>query len=243
MTCRPTSLTTVALAALAGSLAAHPRAGAEEVYFDTISTEKATRLHGAYFGGFAGGSVFRDADFGGGLAGRGLGADEKGGWFAGIEFGYSWQTPFVVRPAVELEFTYLESDLDSSGPGGTGVSGELNTGIIMANGILSLDLADHIDDVGTFWASFHPYVGAGAGLAFNKVTDASVDLAGAPRVSLDRSWNTAFAYQWLAGVEVALTDTFSVYGEYRRVTIDELAGGTIDGAEFDLWTLGFKLQY
>lgn len=244
----PSSRSSVAVfaasaAALAAFAALPSPSRAEEVYFDTISTAKATRLHGAYFGAFGGGSGFNDASFGKRLGGLGLDASDDSGWLAGVEFGYSYATPFPIRPAIEVELFYLDNDLPADGNGGASYKGHLRAGTLMLNGILALDLEDYRAEVGDFWAGFKPYIGAGLGGAYTTVRNQNLSIPGGGGGKLGSGSNWSYAYNFFAGIEYAFDDMWSIYGEYRKLFFDRLANGSIKDSEFDLWTLGFKVQY
>lgn len=226
----------------AGALAPFP-VPAEEVYFDTISTARASRNHGAYIGVFGGATHTADASFNGRLSEGGLSTNDDVGFFAGIEFGYSFWTPIALRPALELELEYLSSSLNADGPDGARFRSDLRSGLVMLNGIIALDLGDYRSDVGDFWASFHPYIGAGLGGAYTRVSDISLRAAGGDDRSRGSSSDWVFAYQFFGGLEYDLTDTVSIYAEYKRLIFDELGGRAVSNADFDLWTFGVKVEY
>lgn len=214
-------------------------ARAAEVYFDTISTEKAVRAQGAYFGLFGGGAMDLDVKTGGAL--EGFAQQDEGGWFLGAEIGYQFRTPFPVRPAFELELFYFANEFRAEAPGALATADFYHI-TLMANFILALDLSDFRDDIG-FLASVHPYIGAGLGGAYTNVSNADIEFATTDDVSLSDGSKFSFAYQVFAGLEVALSDYVSVYGEYRRLWISDLAGAEFDDGDQNLWGLGFKVQY
>ena len=218
-------------------------ATADEVYFDTVSTVRAVRDSGPYAGVFAGGAAFQDAGFDEGLNGKGFDAVDDNGWFAGIEFGYSFWTPLPLRIAFEAEFTYMDTNIGGEGNAGRAVRGEARTGSAMANVIFQLDLDDHRNEVGDFLANFRPYVGVGAGVAFTDVEGFNTGGGGRSDRAIEGDGEFSFAYQLFAGIEYLLDDTWSVYGEYRRVVISEVAKGAISDLEHDLWALGIRVNY
>lgn len=50
-----------------------------------------------------------------------------------------------------------------------------------------------------------------------------------------------FAYQWFAGLEVKLSDRFSLYGEYREITLDSFE--PVREFKNEVWNAGVKLRY
>jgi len=87
---------------------------ADEVYFDTISTKRVAREHGAYFGAFGGGASLQGASFQGKL--DGLDALDDNGLFVGAEFGYSFKTGLPLQLFTEFEASYLSTAFDADGP-------------------------------------------------------------------------------------------------------------------------------
>ncbi len=222
-------------------------AHAAEVYFDTISTEKASRMHGAYFGMFGGADISQDADVVN-QRGQSFELDNETGWFGGIEFGYQWQTPFPVRPAFEVELFYLYNDFYADGNPSRAVEddsvrGETHSAVAMANLILALDLSDYRDSVGPFWAGFHPYIGGGIGAAYVWQRNFTFDRGGSVRSS-GSNGDVTFAYQLFAGVEFDVSDTLSLYAEYKWLVFDDLGDDTgITNYEHNMFGAGFKVQY
>lgn len=212
---------------------------AAEVYFDTVSTEKAVRTHGAYFGLFGGGATNFEVDGGQGL--EEASQQDKNGWFVGAEIGYQFRTPFPIRPAIELELFYLSNDYRAEVGGGKAAA-DLYHVNLMANVLLALDLTDYRDELG-FLASFHPYIGVGAGAAYTNVSSGSITTAEGRTLSLGDGAKVTLAYQLIAGLEIDLSDYFSIYGEYRRLWIDDIAGSSLTSGDQNLWGLGFKVQY
>ncbi len=214
---------------------------ADEVYFDTVSTRKASRDHGRYFGAFGGGSSNAGAAFGDRLSGASL--SEDGGWLLGLEFGYTFNTGWPVRPSLELEFMMMNNALDADGAGSLSLSSDLRAWTLMANASIALDLSDRRDHVGDFLASFHPYIGAGIGGAIVEHRNVSATDTDGRRVGLGDDSDITWAWQVFAGIEYAFTDEFSLYGEYKRLGLNEIGDGSITDTEFDIFTLGFKFQY
>ncbi len=227
------------LLATAITLASGSAIQAAEVYFDTVSTEKAVRMHGAYFGLFGGGATDFEVEEGKGL--EEASQRDENGWFVGAEVGYQFRTPFPLRPAIELELFYLANDYRADVGGGK-ASADMYHVPLMANAILALDLSDYREDLG-FLAAFHPYIGAGVGAAYSNVSNSSLETADGRTLKLADGSKVTFAYQIIAGLEIELSDYFSIYGEYRRLWIDDIAGATFTSGDQNLWGAGFKVQY
>ncbi|MEM7143688.1 MAG: outer membrane beta-barrel protein [Verrucomicrobiota bacterium] len=234
---------TIAKATTIIVLANTPLANAEEVFFDTVSTAKASRSQGAYFGIFGGGAYPSDADYRGRLGGLGLDLDGDSGWLVGAELGYTWDTATPLRPGIEVEFMYLgDNSLDANGTGTNSFAADINIYTLMFNGILALDLDQHRDDVGDFIAALHPYVGAGLGWAYSRQRGGTLTTPTGTS-SFPRNSDNSFAWQFFAGLEVDLTERVSVYGEYKYLVLDKAAGDNISDYKLDLWTMGVKVEY
>ncbi len=232
---------TVATACACLLVGARGSSMADEVYFDTISTRKASRDHGAYFGAFGGGAPSGpSADLRGDY--KGLHIDKDDGWFLGAEFGYSFSTPLPAKAFVELEFSYLDTPLNAFGSKSL-LQSDIRAFNLLLNGGIQLNLDDRRDEVGDFWASFRPFVGAGIGGAHVRQNNILLEEDG-KRVISDRDHKDfSWAYQFFAGIEFALSDTFSIYGEYKRLGYEDFGDGDVSDAKYDLWAIGFKLQY
>ncbi len=214
---------------------------AAEVYFDTVSTAKAGRLQGAYIGTFAGGANVSGTSTAGRLGG--MGVDGKGmGWIGGVEFGYKWATPVGLNLASELEIYYLNQDL-SGGNSGARYRSNLRSLGAMVNGIVELDLGSILGEEAGWMGRVKPYVGAGVGLGYGDQDKIAYKPSGRRERTLDGGGDTGFAYQLMGGVEVEVSDTFSVYGEYRYMDLQGFGSGDITGAEISTWVLGMKFQY
>lgn len=225
----------------AAALLVQPAVEADEVYFDTVSTEKAVRMHGAYFGFFGGGSTDFSATNDEGELG-GYSVNDEGGWFLGAEIGYEFRTPFPIRPAVEVELFYLANDFQAEDGAGNRATADLYHVNLMVNFVLALDFSNFESDLGVF-AAFHPYIGAGIGASYSDLSHSRIDLAGGGKDDFGSGSDITFAYQLFGGLELALSDYVSIYGEYRRLFIDDLAGAALGDGEQNLWGFGFKVKY
>ncbi len=231
--------TRILIATVAAFAALTPALRADEVFFDTVSTEKASRMSGAYFGVFGGGATTADSSTGTPLEGANV--DGGSGWFAGAEVGYYFRTPFPIRPAIELEAFYLGTEVDSSGS--TDFRSDLWAAGAFVNLLLALDLSMYAEDLGPFWSSLRPYVGAGIGAAYTKLNGGSVQHKDGTSTRIDSSSSVGFAYQLFAGLEVALADDLSIYGEYKYLVLDNTGSEAVSEVASNLWTLGVKVQY
>jgi opacity protein-like surface antigen len=214
---------------------------AAEVYFDTVSTAKATRLQGAYLGTFAGGANVTGTSTSGRLGG--LGVDGRGmGWIGGVEFGYKWVTPAGLNLMTELEFYYLDQDI-SGGNSRSRYRSNLRSIGAMANGMVQLDLGSILGEDAGWVGRIKPYLGAGLGFGYGDQDDIAYKAPGRRERTLGGGGDTGLAYQLLGGVEVEVSDTFSVYGEYRYMDLYDFGNDDITGAEISTWVVGMRFQY
>jgi opacity protein-like surface antigen len=215
---------------------------AAEVYFDTVNTAKASRLHGAYFGAFAGGANITGTNTSRRISG--LGVEGKGlGWIGGVEFGYKWVTPVGLNVAAELEFYYLNQDI-SGNNGRSSYRSSLSAFGAMGNGIVQLDLESLLGEEAGWVTRIKPYVGAGVGFGYGYQDHIAYKPTGRrERNNQSDGGEASFAYQLLAGVEVELADNFSVYGEYRYLDLYDFGNGDINGVDISTWIIGMRFQY
>ncbi len=116
------------------------------------------------------------------------------GFLAGGAVGYDYAgSPF----RSEIEYAYRTRDAGSL-PAGIGTGGDLASTSLMVNGYYDFD-------TGTGWT---PYIGVGIGAA----TEIDFDVTGGAGEFSDTG---VFAAQIMAGVEYALSDRASLYGEIR----------------------------
>lgn len=215
---------------------------AAEVYFDTVSTASAERLHGAYFGAFAGGVDLNGAATSSKLNGVSLSGRSQGA-MGGIEFGYKWATPVGINLATELELFYLSQDISGSGRGGSYRS-KVKYGGAMANGIIQLDLGAILGDDAGWVGRIKPYIGGGVGYGYGTQDFIEVRYPGKKRTSrIDDGGETAFSSQLFAGVEVEVMENFSVYGEYRQMNFYDFGNSDVRSLDFGSWLLGVRFQY
>ena len=223
------------------TLLAASAAGAAEVYFDTVSTAKASRLQGAYISAYAGGSRVQSAATGKNLSGHSL--RNATGWNAGVRFGYSFSTPIPVRPSLELELGYLNNDINLERNAGNSYKGSLQSAHAFGNVVLALDMDNHLGDgASDFWRKVKPYIGAGAGLAYARLQHLEY-IDDGRRIKDEEGGQISFGYQVFAGLEYAFTDELSIYGEYKYLSLYDLGGGDLQGADFSEYLIGMKFQY
>jgi opacity protein-like surface antigen len=227
--------TLVALLVVAGS------ARGAEVYFDTVSTAKAARLHGAYFS--AGGGIADNVGVGTGPRLRGFDMSGDSGWSVGLKFGYAFVTPIPIRPSIELELNYLNSELHGEGGPLGQFDSELHAYSAMGNLVLALDFEEFRDNYGDVLAALKPYVGAGAGIGYVHQNDVRFTRTNGNVARKDEGGEASFGYQVFGGLEIELAPEFSLYGEYKYVNFYDLGNADIQGADFSVWSLGMKFQY
>ena len=223
------------------SLALAASAPAAEVYFDTVSTAKASRLHGSYISAYGGSSSTKSVSASSNL--RGMSLRDSNGYNAGVRFGYSFSTPLPVRPSVELDLGYLSNDIRLEKGSSNRYKGTMQSFNAFGNVLLSLDLEDHLDETTSdFWRKLKPYVGAGAGMAYARIQHLDYRRDGR-NISDEEGGQISFGYQVFAGLEYAFTEEFSIYGEYKYLSLYDLGGSDVGGANFNQFLLGMKFQY
>ena len=132
---------------------------------------------------------------------------------------FSFDTGYTVSGAVgtwvndnitvEGEATYLSADFDKGESGGVSVAidGDFSSALLLANAAFHLSGKN---------ASLDPYVGAGVGVAFSKL---SIDSIGGVAVNQSDSATDAAA-QLSAGLNLSLASGVSVGAQYRYLYID-----------------------
>jgi len=214
---------------------------AAEVYFDTVNTAKATRLHGAYMGAFGG---ITDV-MGTGTANRiRYGVDGRGvGWVGGVDFGYKWVTPVGINLAAELELLYASQKL-SGGSGSESYRSTASYFGAFANGVFQFDLETMLGEPdGSFVGMLKPYIGVGIGYGYGDQNNIAIKRAGRRERSVTDGGESGFAYQVFAGLEVQLSPEFSIYTEYKYVDIQDFGNSDIQSLDLSMWVLGVKFQY
>jgi len=215
---------------------------AAEVYFDTVNTASAERLHGAYFGAFAGGVNMNGVATSSKLNGVNISGRSRGE-MGGIEFGYKWATPVGITLATELELFYLSQYIMGSGRGGSYRS-KVKYGGAMANGVIQFDLGAMLGEDAGWVGRIKPYIGGGVGYGYGAQDFIQVRYPGSKKTRrFDDGGETAFSSQLFAGVEVEVMENFSVYGEYRQMNFYDFGNSDIRALDFGSWLLGVRFQY
>ena len=116
------------------------------------------------------------------------------GWGVAVAGGYKWDEGF--RTEIEADFRRAHV----SAIGGAKAQGiESNTGI----------MGNLLFDIGT-GGGFQPYLGAGAGIAWNKWSNVT-----APGYAVFDGNSAGFQYQGIFGIEVAVARAVGAFVEYR----------------------------
>jgi len=170
------------------------------LYVEGGAASTAAAAEGLYLSLRGGVNFLQDTDMTIDIAGVGsLGAElfYDTGWLAGAAVGYAWANGL----AVEGEFTYRQNGVDRETLLGTriGLDGKESSYATMLNGYYRID-------TGTLAT---PYLGVGIGSAFLNVD------AGPSGGQKFNDWDTAFAYQAMAGVSFAVMQQASIGVEYR----------------------------
>jgi opacity protein-like surface antigen len=249
----------ISLPTLAAALAFWPCAiPAGEVPLNALSAddenpEMATTVYverdqGPYISLWLGAASGGDATFSGRLKGAEL--DSNTDFAFGAKFGYFYRTPFFVRPSIELELGYLDSEIGASGNAGNvrsfRGSGDFQSIYGTVNVVLALDLAPYRDTVGDILSAIHPYIGAGIGGAYSRfdgMNGKGRTDDGSRKVRVDGGSKFDFAHQIFGGIEIDLDDEFSIFGEYKRITIESTGSDSIRNYERNLWIVGAKIGY
>ena len=231
-------MTRTLLLTLAFSAAQLPAA---EVYFDTVSTAKASRLQGAYVSAYGGSSSVTQTTLHPRY--KGLGSRGSDGWAAGVKFGYQFTTPLPIRTAAELELGYLNSTVDVFRNSENYFRGNLQSYHAFGNLVLGLDLEGFAPE-GTDERALmiKPYIGAGAGVALTSLQD-EVRRFDGRGARPENGSKASFGYQIFGGVEVELSEELSLYGEYRYLDLYDLGQGDLQGAALNQFLFGMRLAY
>jgi opacity protein-like surface antigen len=129
-------------------------------------------------------------------------------WALGAKFGYTM--PFAKFFALELEYLYLNPDIDrkvleSRGIGFTAIEGDLDMNSIMFNFILKYPEG-----------IIHPFIGGGLGFSYVDFTRKKIAKISGITSTYSNSYDdTAFAWQLLAGVNFEINKHLSVDLTYR----------------------------
>lgn len=146
------------------------------------------------------------------------------GWYTRADTGYSWTSDSVdggaiVGAGVGYQFNdHIRADVTLGYRGWYSASEStvyLGNTISGSADVNSTDgLVNAYYDIGHF-GQFTPYVGAGAGFAYNKTDAATVNLNGAPVGQIGGDSRTDFSWQVGAGTAFRFTDNLSLDVGYR----------------------------
>ena len=153
------------------------------------------------------------------------------GAVGGLKVGYNFDSfaiggDFRLQPAVEGEAFYLGTKTSNS----TSFEGEnlsykgtMDDAAFMVNGLVRLK-------TGTL---FTPYVGAGIGFEYLNMSKVTLS-SGPESFPLSDSNDVCFAMQAIAGFDIALTQHWTLFTEYKYITAfnPNFDGGSVTGENF-----------
>jgi opacity protein-like surface antigen len=205
-------LTTIAASTVAlGSLLAG-EVSRESYTPQPMERDTSSRFYVAVFGGInmAQTADVEDVDAGP-LGSIETDLESEAGWFGGLKFGFVCPVESVVRPVLEIEGFYngVEANFrNETRFGDFDTSADFHSAVAMANVKVQFDLG-----------RFKPYIGAGAGYAHTWIRN--VEFEGAEVTGAEDDEGT-FAYQGIAGFDIAVSDRLSVFSEYKALVYHEL---------------------
>ena len=158
-------------------------------------------------------------------------ADVQETWTIGAKVGYV--PPSFKYIAVELEYFYLHPDIDRSGSNLVTAQGDATAHSFMLNCLLRYPEG-----------RFHPYIGFGLGFsAVNVSGTTTTNIGGLTATSSLDANDTAFAYQFLAGINFEINKNWSADLTYRWFSTDpDVNGGDIDYTT-NLITIGLNYHF
>jgi opacity protein-like surface antigen len=114
----------------------------------------------------------------------------------------------------------------------------------MLNGSVTLDLRRYRARIGPYLSRIRPYLGYGIGgaqLWFRNTETVTKDPTKQASVSVFEMDEFVFARQFFAGVEYNVNDRFSIYGEYRKLELEDF--GPASNFEQESWMAGLRMRY
>jgi opacity protein-like surface antigen len=147
--------------------------------------------------------------------------DSDTGWFAGLKFGYEFESTAPVHAALELEALY--SQVDGGVRANRGIfraesRGDIHEGAVMFNALVKFK---------PVWR-FRPYLGAGVGLGYVDRDDSEtfVRIGGRRIATRTREGGDdfTFAYQGIAGFDWWVTDRWTLFTEYKALVFNDAVG-------------------
>lgn len=121
---------------------------------------------------------------------------------------------------------------------------DMNGVQFMLNASATLDLRRYRPRIGKYLSNVRPYLGYGVGgaqLWFRNTTTTVKDPQKAPSVSVFEIDEFVFAKQFFAGVEYNINNRFSVYAEYRKLSLEDF--DVVSDYETETWIAGIRLHY
>ncbi len=216
------SLTAAIALSLLGATSLQSANAADVLDNDSVSAVGS----GFYFSGFVGAGFTDDADFSGIVTPPGgqqnvdtdFDTDVNFGASVGYNLGSFGSENISTR--VELEVSYLQSDVDEldfsgNGPGiENNTSGDISRLLVMANALV---------DINTDTA-FTPYIGGGLGIAFTDIDIVYGGAAGAPPPVAFDDTDTNFALQGIVGASYAFSENISLFADARYTQVFDVNG-------------------
>lgn len=186
---------------LAASLGVLPAAAANAQFAGSAAT-----WEGIYVGALGGYNILEDIGLPSGSA------DFDGGWAGVGRIGYGWKMQGGLGLALELEGSYRSNDADSVALLGTnaGSGGDNSAFAAMVNAIVSYDLG------ASAW-HITPYIGVGAGYAWNQLK------LNSNGINVVDDTIGHFAWQGIVGLALPILDVpgLSINAEYRYFSLLE----------------------
>ena len=152
--------------------------------------------------------------------------------------------PFPGAPATTVVEPYAPGPLDIPADGLISFRTDLNAVLFMLNGSVTLDLRRYRARIGPYLSNIRPYLGYGIGgaqLWFRNTESVTKDPTKQPSVSVFEMDEFVFARQFFAGVEYNVNDRFSIYGEYRKLELEDF--GPASNFETESWMAGLRMRY
>jgi len=149
------------------------------------------------------------------------GYESDASWFAGLKFGYEFESNAPVHAALELEGLYTQVDGGVNARGGifeATSEGDIHAAAIMFNALVKFK---------PVWR-FRPYLGAGVGVGYvdREDSDTSIRVGGRQIATRTRDGGDdfTFAYQGIAGFDWWVTDRWTLFTEYKALVFNNAVG-------------------
>jgi len=172
------------------------------IVFAIFPLKSASAQTGGYFGIWGGYTINPDIVIEGNSYKSDLNTDNT--WSLGLKIGHT--PPEAKYIDVEFEYSYLKQDIDRTVLAQVGTNYDTLTGDIEVHNFMFNVIAKYPE------GRYHPYVGGGLGLSY---VDLSTTTSGATRSAATNDDGAFFAWQILAGVEIAITKNLSADIGYR----------------------------